>query len=137
MGTTIRIPKPLYGEDGPAITISRSGVYEVGEYDIVDVLKVKTMLLIIQMLEDDNAVVSGCHEIIDMSKATMGHFLQMTPALMKKMSSFADEAIPIRQKGAHFINTPVGFEQIFNLFRSFLSPPPPPPSIVIFKHLNY
>lgn len=119
--TTIRIPKPLYGEDGPAITISRSGVYEVGEYDIVDVLKVKTMLLIIQMLEDDNAVVSGCHEIIDMSKATMGHFLQMTPALMKKMSSFADEAIPIRQKGAHFINTPIGFEQIFNLFRSFLS----------------
>lgn len=81
----------------------------------------KAMLLIIQMLEDDNAVVSGCHEIVDMSKATMGHFLQMTPALMKKMSYFADEAIPIRQKGAHFINTPIGFEQIFNVFKNFLT----------------
>lgn len=111
----------MHGEDGPVITISRSGLYEVGEYDLTDIFKVKSMLLIIQMLEDDNAVVSGCHEIIDMSKATMAHFLQMTPALMKKMSYFADEAIPIRQKGAHFINTPVGFEQIFNVFRNFLS----------------
>lgn len=39
----------------------------------------------IVLMEDDNAVVSGIVSILDLDGVKMGHFLQMTPMLMKKM----------------------------------------------------
>lgn len=31
------------------------------------------------------------------------------------------DAAPMRMKGAHYINTPVGFETVYNLFKSFFN----------------
>lgn len=44
------------------------------------------LFLQILYMEDDDAVVSGVTAIIDLEGVTMGHFLQMTPLQMKKMT---------------------------------------------------
>jgi len=33
----------------------------------------------------------------------------------------SQEASPTRQKGFHFINTPRGFESVFNIFKTFIN----------------
>ena len=52
---------------------------------------------------------------------TSAHFLQFTPTFVKKMTMMSQEGSPLRQKGFHYINTPTGFETVFNMFKSFMS----------------
>lgn len=73
----------------------------------------------IMMLEDDNATVSGYLEIMDMTNVTGSHLFQLQPDLLKRFSMFADEAMPTRQRGTHFINVPTAFETGFNTLKTF------------------
>lgn len=59
--------------------------------------------------------------ILDLANVTMAHFLQFNPTFIKKMTMMSQEANPIRQKGFHYINTPIGFEAVFNMFKSFMN----------------
>lgn len=34
---------------------------------------------------------------------------------------FFQDAAPVRLKGAHYLNTPMGFETIFNIAKNFLN----------------
>ncbi|KPJ14239.1 Alpha-tocopherol transfer protein-like [Papilio machaon] len=45
----------------------------------------------------------------------------MNPMLMKKMTVAFQEAAPVRMKGVHYLNTPPGFETIFNFIKGFLN----------------
>lgn len=38
------------------------------------------------MKEDDNVIVSGMRTILDLEGVTVSHYLQMTPAAMKRMA---------------------------------------------------
>lgn len=59
--------------------------------------------------------------ILDLSNVTMAHFLQFSPTFTKKMTVMNQEAMPLRLKGFHYINTPAGFETVYNMFRRFLN----------------
>lgn len=73
------------------------------------------------MNEDDNYVVAGQIGILDCANVTMAHFMQFNPTFIKKITIMSQEASPTRQKGFHFINTPRGFESVFNVFKSFIN----------------
>lgn len=51
----------------------------------------------------------------------MAHFLQFNLTFVKKMTMLGQEGTPLRQKGVHYINTPSGFELVFNMFKGFMS----------------
>lgn len=70
-------------------------------------------------IEDDNSTVSGYTEIMDMSNVSPHHFLQLKPDLLRKCSIFAEEAMPMRQRGTHFINVPAAFEKGFRTLSTF------------------
>lgn len=70
---------------------------------------------------DDNYVVAGQIGILDCANVTMAHFMQFNPTFIKKITIMSQEASPTRQKGFHFINTPRGFESVFNVFKSFIN----------------
>lgn len=100
-------------------------------------------------MEDDTVVISGFRTILDLEGVTLAHYLQMTPAVMKKMavlsqvhkivyfrfdkilygllsyytllSIFLQDASPMRMKGTHYINTPTGFESVFNVIKNLLN----------------
>lgn len=114
------LPEPLNG-NGPRICIMRSSLYPPEKYTMEEVMAVSHAMQEIALLEDDYANIHGIIFIGDFGKATMAHMFQWTPSLMKKATVFSEEAIPLRPKASHFINTPSGFEPIFNMVKPMLS----------------
>ena len=106
---------------GPKLMLFRPGAYDAQKITIQEVMKVSTMMNDILMIEDDNMIVAGQIGIIDLADVTLAHLIQMQPAFVKKMTMFMQDGSPFRQKGIHYINTPKGFEQLFNLFKSFMN----------------
>lgn len=80
-----------------------------------------TMLGEIQIREDDNAMVSGFVEIIDMKGVTAGHMFQFDVVLIKKLAVLGDKALPYRPKGFHFINAPSTAEKAMSIAKSLMS----------------
>lgn len=105
----------------PRIFLIRHGAYDPGLYTIQDVIKVSTMYNDILLRTDDNLVVAGQIGILDMSGVTAHHFIQYNPTFIKKMTMMSHKGSPIRHRGFHYINTPEGFEHVFNVFKSVMS----------------
>ncbi|XP_030377093.1 retinol-binding protein pinta [Scaptodrosophila lebanonensis] len=118
MGIILRVPLAA-NDTGPAVTIIRAGSYNTSKYKFQDIIRVGSMFGEIMMFEDDNATVSGYVEIMDMAGVTGTHLFALQPELLRKFSVYADEAMPTRQKGIHFINVPTAFETGFNTLRAF------------------
>nr|ATY51904.1 CTD6 [Heliconius melpomene] len=107
--------------DAPRVAIIRPGVYDPDKYKINDIFSVSILIQRILMKEDDNVIVSGMRTILDLEGVTVAHYLQMTPAVMKRMAVLSQDASPMRMKGTHYINTPPGFETVFNTMKLLLN----------------
>nr|XP_053605471.1 alpha-tocopherol transfer protein-like [Plodia interpunctella] len=120
LGVIILIPG---GEDvtKPRISLVRPGAYDPDKYNILEIMSVSHYLQKIVMWEDDQAIVSGIRTVLDLNNVTMTHFLQMTPMVMKKMVVSGQDATPFRLKGTHYLNTPPGFEVVFNAIKGLLN----------------
>ncbi|KAH8409953.1 hypothetical protein KR009_001921, partial [Drosophila setifemur] len=118
MGVILRLPLDL-DDTGPCVTIIRAGAYDTRKYKFEDIIRVGSMFGEIMMFEDENATVSGYVEIMDMAGVSGAHLFALQPQLLSKFSTYADEAMPTRQKGINFINVPPAFESGFNSLRSF------------------
>lgn len=119
LGVSTLLPKPL-GEDGPRILVIRTGAYPAEKFTITEIMRTSTALQEIVMREDDNVVISGYVQILDFSDVTAAHFFQLNPTFMRRFSAFTEEALPMRLRSVHFINTPVGFETVFNTIKSLM-----------------
>ncbi|KNC21669.1 hypothetical protein FF38_09802 [Lucilia cuprina] len=119
-GCLLRLPKPL-SEDGPRIHISRYGLYDTDKFSLTEVVKVGTMLGEIQFREDDNAMVMGFLEVIDLKGVAAGHIFQFDAVLVKKLAVLGDKAWPYRPKGFHFVNAPSGTEKLLSIAKSLMS----------------
>lgn len=116
------LPLPaLEHSASPRIILVRPGIFDPAKYTIQDAMKVTTMMLDIMLNEDDNFIIAGQLCILDLAGVTLQHFLQYTPSFIKKMITITQDAAPGRLKGIHWINCPRGFEQVFNIFTSFMS----------------
>ncbi|XP_075169420.1 alpha-tocopherol transfer protein-like [Haematobia irritans] len=120
LGMWMYLPTP-FNETGPRICFMRSSLYPADKYTMDEVLAVFHVMQELCLLDDDYAIVNGIVFIGDFAKATMAHMFQWTPSLMKKTTAFSEQAIPIRLKAIHLINTPTGFEPIFNMVKPMLS----------------
>ncbi|XP_053661310.1 retinol-binding protein pinta-like [Anopheles marshallii] len=120
LGVAVPLPNTVT-PDGPRIILVRPGTYDPSKYTIQEVFRYNTMMADIMMKEDDNLIVAGQMGILDLSNCTMAHFLQFSPSFVKKATMWSQEGSPLRQKGFHYVNTPSGFEVVYNLFKSFLN----------------
>ncbi|KAL9703998.1 hypothetical protein quinque_007516 [Culex quinquefasciatus] len=115
---------PLLNTEGPAsprIVLIRPGLYDPAQYTIQDVFRYNSMMGDIMMMEDDQLGIAGQVGILDLANTTMAHFLQFSPTFVKKVTMLSQEGSPLRLKGFHYINTPSGFEMVYNLFKNFLN----------------
>jgi hypothetical protein len=64
----------------------RNGVYPP-ETKIADVIKVQMMTADILLEENDRLVICGSANVMDHEKNTLAHMIQMTPAVVKKMTT--------------------------------------------------
>ncbi|XP_068620796.1 uncharacterized protein [Battus philenor] len=120
LGIAIILPKTNKPAD-PRVMLMRPGVVDPNKYSITEMMSINLVIQNLLLMEDDNFVVAGGVSIMDFQGASMAHFTQMTPMLMKKMTTAFQEATPIRMKGAHYLNTPPGFETLFNFMKNFLN----------------
>lgn len=119
MGTMLPLPKTAT-PDGPRLMLMRFTA-DPSSYTIQEMFRVQSYMHAIMMAEDDNMVVAGQMGFIDLKGASMGHFTQYTPSLMKKMAVMTQDANPVRMKGFHYINMPSFFESVFGFFKTFLN----------------
>lgn len=118
--SSIILQLPLPEDDRrPCVTIIRAASYDTNKYKFADIIRVGSMFGELMMIEDDRSTVCGFLEIMDMSGVTGTHLFHLQPDLLRKFSIFADEAMPMRQKGTCFINVPSPFEKGFNTLKSF------------------
>jgi hypothetical protein len=116
------LPLPnCVGPDTPRIILGISGGYDVNEYTIEEIMKAFMMVGDIMMEEDDQMIVAGQVNILDLKKATIAHFLTFTPSMMKKMTAIMQEGSPFRLKAIHYVNVPPWFEKMFNVFKGFIN----------------
>ncbi|CRK86624.1 CLUMA_CG000461, isoform A [Clunio marinus] len=122
LGSVFGIPLPITDRpESPRIILVRPGIFDPHLYTIQDAMRVTTMMLDYMLNEDDNFVIAGQIGILDLTGVTVQHFFQFNPTFIKKMTILTQDAAPGRQKGLHWINTPRGFEQVFNIFTSFMN----------------
>lgn len=114
------LPRPLH-DNGPRLVVLRMAAYNPDEYNFIEINRASSLMHQIMLDEDDDAIVNGVIHILDLSDVKAGHFFQMTPSFAKKMTVFQEEALPMRTKGTHFINTPAGFDKVFNMFKPMMS----------------
>lgn len=72
--------------------------------------------------DDDNSVISGYIQILDLSNLNYSLLAQFDPILIKKLGVFAEKAVPMRFKGVHFVSCPKEAQTLLNIARSLMSP---------------
>lgn len=119
MGTMLPLPNTVTA-DGPRIMLMRFTA-DPSTYTMTEMMRVQSFITAILMLEDDNMIVSGQMGFIDLKGASIGHFTQFTPSLMKKFALMTQDANPVRMKSFNYINVPGFFESVFGFFKTFLN----------------
>jgi len=120
LGVGLPLPNTENSSSARVILI-RPRAYNPDLFTIEDVIKVSTMINDVLLREDDNIIVAGQIGILDLANVSVRHFSQFRPAFIKKMTMMSEDGSPIRQIGFHYINTPPGFEQVFNVFKSVMN----------------
>uniref|UniRef100_A0A1I8M7Z0 Uncharacterized protein n=2 Tax=Musca domestica TaxID=7370 RepID=A0A1I8M7Z0_MUSDO len=119
-GTYVRLPKPL-GEGGPRIQLTNYSKFDPKFFKILDLFRFQNLLMDWQIYNDDNCIVSGYIEIVDLTKLSLSFLTQFDPILIKKLGVFAEKAAPMRFKGVHLVNCPKEAQAVLNLARSMMS----------------
>lgn len=113
------LPKPLT-EFGPRVVLVRNGAYDPSEFSFSEVAQYRSLLQDITLMDDDVAVVGGLVFIMDFADVSTAHLFQASPGAMRKVSQYSEQAIPLRIRASHFIDTPTGFEPVFNLIKPMM-----------------
>lgn len=119
LGSLLPLPNTIT-PDGPRIMLMRYHT-DPSKYTTLELIRVHFFLMNLMMKEDDNLIVGGQMGLIDFKGATMGHFTQFTPSLMRKFALMTQDASPMRMKSFNYLNIPGFFESIFNFFKTFLN----------------
>nr|ATY51959.1 CRAL-TRIO domain-containing protein [Bicyclus anynana] len=120
LGTTLILPKTKNPAD-PRVILYRIGQYNTKDYTLLDVIAVLGLMEQICFMEDDNLVVSGTINVVDLGGTRWSHFTQTSIRQLKYLIQANQDAMPIRIKSIHFLNTPMFFETFFNISKRFLN----------------
>jgi hypothetical protein len=96
------LPLPLPDDQGRCVILERNIVFPQ-DVKIVDVMRTNLMMLDILLEENDRLVICGSVNMMDHKNTNMALMVQMTPAIMKKVSTlfqvtFAETPLAINIK---------------------------------------
>lgn len=83
-------------------------------------LQICYMITDVLIWEDPHTSVSGHTILVDLRGVSFSQLTQFPATLIRKMTNGVQEAYPIRQKGIHFVNPPIGFDALYKIFYTFL-----------------
>jgi len=80
------LPLPLPDDQGRCVILARNGMIPP-DVKIVDVIKANFMMSDVLLEENDRLVISGSVNVMDNDKTSLAFMAQMTPAIVKKMTT--------------------------------------------------
>ncbi|XP_055707183.1 alpha-tocopherol transfer protein-like [Phlebotomus papatasi] len=119
--TGYSLPLPKCTPSGPRIYLNRISVFDPNKFSILEILKVASMMNDVAIMDDDNAVISGHVDIMDIKDLTSAHYMAFTPSVLKKLILIAQQATPLHQKEIHYLNLPSSMMTLFNIFKKYLT----------------
>ncbi|XP_055904433.1 alpha-tocopherol transfer protein-like [Eupeodes corollae] len=105
LGPLLPLPNPMK-PDGPRIILTRYEGIDLDEFSYLDLFKNQIRIFDIAMHEDDNCVIGGFINVVDMANVKLSFFLKFDPVLGKKFGVFTEKAVPFRVGSVHIINFP-------------------------------
>ena len=80
------LPLPLPDDQGRTVILARNGVFPP-DVKVVDWIRANLMMQDIILEENDRMIICGAVNVMDHENANLSLIVQMTPAIMKKMST--------------------------------------------------
>lgn len=116
------LPLPaVASETSPRVILGRPGGYDPNVYKPEIIMKSFALIGDLLHEEDDQMIIAGQINVIDLKEASMANFAAFSPQLMRKMAALMQDASPFRLKGIYYINAPPFFEKFFSFVRQFLN----------------
>ncbi|XP_047544420.1 clavesin-2-like [Vanessa atalanta] len=119
-GATLILPKTKNQAD-PRVILYRIGKIDLKQYTIIDIMSVLVLQEQICFMEDDNFVVAGTVNVVDLEGAKLGHYTQTSIKQLRNLVAANQDAVPVRIKAIHFLNAPFFFETFFGIVRRFMN----------------
>uniref|UniRef100_A0A1B0FV50 Putative phosphatidylinositol transfer protein sec14 n=1 Tax=Lutzomyia longipalpis TaxID=7200 RepID=A0A1B0FV50_LUTLO len=118
--SNVMLYTPLLDEhpEGHKVMYARLMDPEVTKYIHADAVKLYNFVFDHWLWTEGTA--PGHVLVVDMDSASLGHVTRMSLSVAKKYLHFLQEAIPVRLKGLHIINTASFIDKILALIRPFV-----------------
>lgn len=114
------LPLEKTDPQGRQVIIVRAGIHNTSTTSVEELFKATHLTSDVLFEENEEMSICGVVQILDMAGVTAAHGFQMTPAVVKKAMTVWQDGYPMRPKAMHYINTPQGFDTVFNIFKSFM-----------------
>ncbi|XP_074508496.1 alpha-tocopherol transfer protein [Sebastes fasciatus] len=119
LNTTYHAVLPQRDHTGSRVLIYRIGQWNPKDWSAFQVFRVSLMTSEIISTETETQR-RGLKAIFDLQGWSLGHALQITPSLARKISSILSDAFPLKVRGIHLVNQPMFFRPVFAMIRPFL-----------------
>jgi CRAL/TRIO domain len=115
----VPIPRP---DDpyAPVTGIVRSVLFDPEIFKNDTIIEYSLMIADYYLTNDDNMTVNGSVYIYDLSDITMNNIVHYTPVFLQRLAMLATQAMPLRVKGIHYVNSPPAVQSLFTSARSFM-----------------
>lgn len=110
---------PLRDHSGSRILLYRIGQWNPKDWSAFQVFRVSLMTSEVIAMETQTQR-RGLKVIFDLQGWCLGHALQVTPSLARKISSVLSDSFPLKVRGIHLLNVPLFFRPVFSMIRPFL-----------------
>ncbi|XP_011163323.1 alpha-tocopherol transfer protein-like [Solenopsis invicta] len=116
--TTAQITLSMPTKEGYKIIYSKLIDYEASHFVYNDVMKYFSMMVDMWLYTEGTA--EGHIIVIDMINVSFAHAGRLNPLGIKRYLYYLQEAIPIRLKGLHFVNTNAVMDIILAMMKPFM-----------------
>ena len=115
----VNLPYPI-GEDGPVVTLTKSGNCDSTKYTVMDFFRVSGTVCDCLCFENDNMVIAGYIAILDMGRQIENIWLNFDEVskVVDSLTKFTMSAYPAVLRSFHYINVPDEFLSLFNIIIS-------------------
>ncbi|KAM7401380.1 hypothetical protein PAMA_005529 [Pampus argenteus] len=119
LNTSYHAVLPQRDHTGSRVLVYRIGQWNPKDWSAFQVFRVSLMTSEIITMETETQR-RGLKVIFDLQGWSLGHALQITPSLARKISSVLSDSFPLKVRGIHLLNEPMFFRPIFAMIRPFL-----------------
>lgn len=110
---------PQRDHSGSRVLLYRIGQWNPKDWSAIQVFRVSLMTSEVICMETQTQR-RGIKVIFDLQGWCLGHALQVTPSLARKISSVLSDSFPLKVRGIHLLNVPLFFRPVFSMIRPFL-----------------